>query len=227
MEKIIRDELEKNRNIKVLDTDTFDFRCTCCGACCRNREDILLSAYDVMRIQKHLRIGFIEMLEKYCELYVGRPSGLPIIRIRPRGKKKICPFLIRNKCEIHEVKPTVCALYPVGRVTKLNEDSGNGEVLYFVQETGCGAKDVRNNLQEWVRNCITEYDEKCGVLWSEMLHTVYNCISGLEGQISDDIYSYLAQIMYCGYENAEDFAEEITSRIDQIKELEKKINGEH
>ena len=27
--------------------------------------------------------------------------------------------------------------------------------------------------------------------------------------------------------NAEDFAEEITSRIDQIKELEKKMNGEH
>ena len=227
MEKIIRDELEKNRNIKVLDTDTFDFRCTCCGACCRNREDILLSAYDVMRIQKHLGISFIELLEKYCELYVGRPSGLPIIRIRPRGEKKICPFLVRNKCEIHEVKPTVCALYPVGRVTKLNKDSGIGEVVYFVQETDCGAKDVRNNLQEWVRNRITEYDEKCGVLWGEMLRIVHSCISGLEGQISDDTYSYLAQIMYCGYEAVEDFAVEITSRIEQIKTLAEIINGNH
>ena len=66
-------------------------------------------------------------------------------------------------------------------------------VVYFVQETDCGAKDVRNNLQEWVRNRITEYDEKCGVLWGEMLRIVHSCISGLEGQISDDTYSYLAR----------------------------------
>ena len=108
MEKIIRDELEKNRNMKVLDTDTFDFRCTCCGVCCRNREDILLSAYDVMRIQKHLGISFIELLEKYCELYVGRPSGRQIIRLRSSGGNKRCPLLVRNKSERHEVKRTVC-----------------------------------------------------------------------------------------------------------------------
>lgn len=54
-----------------------------------------------------------------------------------------------------------------------------------------------------------------------------SCILSLVGQISDDIYSYLAQIMYCGYENAEDFAEEITARIDQIIDLEKKMNGVH
>ena len=38
------------------DEDSFDFRCTCCGACCRNREDILLNAYDVIRIQKYLKM---------------------------------------------------------------------------------------------------------------------------------------------------------------------------
>ena len=100
-------------------------------------------------------------------------------------------------------------------------------VVYFVQETDCGAKAVRNNLQEWVRNRITEYDEKCGVLWGEMLRIVHSCISGLEGQISDDTYSYLAQIMYCGYEAVEDFAVEITSRIEQIKTLAEIINGNH
>ena len=85
-------------------------------------------------------------------------------------------------------------------------------VVYFVQETDCGAK---------------EYDEKCGVLWGEMLRIVHSCISGLEGKLSDDTYSYLAQIMYFGYEAAEDFAVEITSRIEQIKTLAEIINGNH
>ena len=227
MEKIIRDAIEKSRNTKLLDTDTFDFRCTCCGACCRNREDIVMSGYDVMRIQNYLGIDFTELLEKYCELYVGRPSGIPLLRIKPKGAKKICPFLFRSKCRIHEVKPTVCALFPVGRATAFVRESGRPEVMYFVQQTNCGAKDVSNNLQEWVRGCISEYDEKCGMLWNQMLRAVLAFISGIKGEISGDTYSYVVQIMYCGYENAEDFAEEITSRIDQIKELEKKMNGEH
>ena len=168
-----------------------------------------------------------ELLEKYCELYVGRPSGIPLLRIKPKGAKKICPFLFRSKCKIHEVKPTVCALFPVGRATAFDKESGKPEVMYFVQQTNCGAKDVSNNLQEWIRGCISEYDEKCGMLWNQMLRAVLAFISGIKGEISGDTYSCLVQIMYCGYENAEDFAEEITSRIDQIKELEKKMNGKH
>ena len=227
MEKIIRDELEKNRNMELLDTETFYFRCTCCGACCRKREDIVLNGYDVMRIQKYLGIDFMRLLNDYCELYVGRPSGIPVLRIKPKGAKKICPFLFRSKCKIHEVKPTVCALFPVGRATAFDKESGKPEVMYFVQQTNCGAKDVSNNLQEWVRGCISEYDEKCGMLWNQMLRAVLAFISDIKGEISGDTYSCLVQIMYCGYENAEDFAEEITSRIDQIKELEKKMNGKH
>ena len=96
MEKIIRDELEKNRNMELLDTETFYFRCTCCGACCREREDIVLNGYDVMRIQKYLGIDFMRLLNAYCELYVGRPSGIPLLRIKPKGAKKICPFLFRS-----------------------------------------------------------------------------------------------------------------------------------
>ena len=128
MEKIIRDELEKNRNMELLDTETFYFRCTCCGACCREREDIVLNGYDVMRIQKYLGIDFMRLLNDYCELYVGRPSGIPVLRIKPKGAKKICPFLLRSKCRIHEVKPTVCALFPVGRVTAFDRESGRPEV---------------------------------------------------------------------------------------------------
>ena len=47
-----------------------------------------MSGYDVMRIQNHLGIDFTELLEKYCELYVGRPSGIPLLRIKPKGQRR-------------------------------------------------------------------------------------------------------------------------------------------
>lgn len=223
MDEMIRKELEKKANIKVVEGDTFDFRCTCCGACCRYREDILLSAYDVMRIQKYLGIDFQTLLEKYCELYLGSTSKLPIIRIKPKGDKRTCPFLYKNKCVIHEVKPMVCALFPVGRVTKLDQENGKPEMMYFVQQIDCGAKDIRNNLQDWVSNCVTDYDEQCGMLWHEMLITVHEVMSSTDGKISNTLFSYLVQIMYVGYEKVEDFAEEVAERIKQLNKLKKTL----
>lgn len=32
------------------------FRCDGCGECCKNREDIILNAYDIFRIRKKLSI---------------------------------------------------------------------------------------------------------------------------------------------------------------------------
>lgn len=223
MDEMIRKELEKNMNIKVIEGETFDFRCTCCGACCRHREDILLSAYDVMRIQKYLGIDFKRLLNEYCELYLGRTSKLPIVRIQPKGDKRICPFLYRNKCRIHEVKPIICALFPVGRVTTINKESGKPEMMYFAQQADCGAKDVQNNLKEWVSNCITEYDEKCGMLWHELLSTVNEIVSITEGNIPNMLYSYLAEVMYVGYDKVEDFIEEIEERIEQLNKLKNAI----
>ena len=103
--------------------ETFQFHCTQCGECCVNREDILLNPRDMYKIARYLKMEPRDVLEKYCETYIGETSRMPIIRLLPIGKIKRCPFLKNCKCEIHEAKPSVCAIYPLGRYTKHNPET--------------------------------------------------------------------------------------------------------
>lgn len=98
--------------------DTFRFHCTMCGRCCINREDILLTPRDMYRMAKELEITSREFFDRYCETYLGGDSRMPVVRLKPRGSVQRCPLLKDRKCSVHRAKPTVCALFPIGAVSK-------------------------------------------------------------------------------------------------------------
>ena len=81
--------------------DTFRFRCTECGKCCKQREDILLTPYDLNRIARYLDIEVGKVIQDYCVWYVGKSSRLPVVAMDMRGSEQKCPFLERRKCKIH------------------------------------------------------------------------------------------------------------------------------
>ena len=103
-----RNELMKcYENMKIGIDEPFKFHCTQCGKCCLHRDDILLNAKDLFQIARHFQLSPREVLEQYCETYIGHDSRLPIVRLKSRGSVKRCVFLKDRKCSIHEVKPTV------------------------------------------------------------------------------------------------------------------------
>lgn len=79
-----------------------------------------------------------QIIQMYCEIYIGPTSNIPIVRIR--FENGVCSFLKNNRCTIHAFKPSVCKLYPLGR--GMEGESGN--VFYFNQDVSCGGK--RHNL---------------------------------------------------------------------------------
>ena len=121
----------------LLERDTqFRFACAGCGNCCRGREDIVLSGYDLWRIAARLRLPPQIVARGYCRSSIGRVSHLPVLRLAPvKENRNNCPFLTENHCAIHEAEPLVCALYPLAQ-----EISRAGEVHYFLQPTGCGGQ---------------------------------------------------------------------------------------
>jgi len=114
--------------------DTFTFGCSRCGKCCRNQEDILLTPLDLFKMAKYLNISIKSLLEECCEVYVGESSKLPVVRIKPREYRNTCPFATKGGCRIHAVKPAVCALFPLGRMTHAETN----EFSYFLQPATCG-----------------------------------------------------------------------------------------
>ncbi|MBD5161309.1 MAG: YkgJ family cysteine cluster protein [Oscillibacter sp.] len=116
----------------LLDLDsTFQFKCRKCGKCCKNQDTILFSALDVFRIAKKLEISPDAVIKRYTEVYIGSQSRIPLVHLLMQGKKNACPFLTEEgRCSIHDVKPTVCRLYPLGRVVypANNQTTGMGRV---------------------------------------------------------------------------------------------------
>lgn len=197
--------------------DTFRFGCDCCGECCKNRGDILLNGYDIMRLQEYLDISLQELLFTHCELYIGNTSGLPVVRLRTEAR---CPFLLHKKCYVQDAKPAVCALFPLGRIY-------DGEqIRYFLQESRCGTGMEEHTLQEWLEPLGSE-SEKCCILWGSLLKEGVMAMKQIKeenGDIVEAIQDLMVTLMYDSYDSKEDPARQIQERIDIARELPKKVS---
>lgn len=109
--------------------DTFRFHCTQCGKCCINREDILMSPQDVFKAAQALQMTPHDFVQLYCECYLGSSSRMPIVRLQPRGSIKRCPLLKDRKCMIHDAKPAVCAMFPLGRAIRIDKEDAEKDEL--------------------------------------------------------------------------------------------------
>ena len=119
--------------------EAFSFACAGCGGCCRGREDIVLSGFDLWRIAARLRLPPQTVARAFCRASIGPVSHLPVLRLAPvKEERNNCPFLTEDHCAIHDAEPLVCALYPLAQ-----EISREGEVSYFLQPTGCGGSAYR------------------------------------------------------------------------------------
>ena len=106
--------------------------CKTCGKCCHNRGDLILTPYDVFTIAKHLGREPKQIIEHYCKICIGKNSGLPIARVSPLPPSDVCPFLRGKRCGIHSAKPVVCSVYPLARITALDDEQPK-----FLRATRC------------------------------------------------------------------------------------------
>ena len=126
--------------------EAFEFACAGCGGCCRGREDIVLSGYDLWRIAARLRLPPRTVARAFCRQSIGPVSHLPVLRLAPvKEEGNNCPFLTGSQCAIHDAEPLVCALYPLAQ-----EISRAGEVRYFLQPTGCGGRVQQARVEDYL-----------------------------------------------------------------------------
>lgn len=104
------------REVPLLRRDEgFSFACAGCGDCCRGREDIVLSGFDLWRIAARLRLPPRTVARAFCKASIGAVSHLPVLRLAPvREEGNNCPFLTHSRCAIHDAEPLVCGALPAG-----------------------------------------------------------------------------------------------------------------
>ena len=183
----------------------FSFACNGCGDCCRGREDIVLSGFDLWRIAARLRLSPQIVARGFCRASIGTVSHLPVLRLAPvKENRNNCPFLTENHCAIHDAEPLVCALYPLAQ-----EISRDGQVSYFLQPTGCGGQVIEARVEDY----LTRYDvparEATDVRWAETCMALEDTVEQLEAVLSPVLVrrmqAKLWQALYFDYDFAQPF----------------------
>ena len=132
-------EHEQKYAVRVTPSDKIRFRCTLCGACCRNvKETVPVDCKDAFYLTKHLRdLGMDiycvdQFLEQYAEPALLDECGFFVYFLKSVGEDNSCIFLKDNRCSVQEAKPLACRLYPF--MVDPNE-SGSFSYLYSTERT--------------------------------------------------------------------------------------------
>ena len=210
--------------------DTFRFHCTMCGRCCINREDILLTPRDIYRMAKELEITPQELFERYCENYLGGDSRMPIVRLKPRGSVQRCPLLKDRKCSVHQAKPTVCALFPIGRCGKTDrqskrapEDFENAQIEYIFSNPGCGDGSETHTVREWLHDFNLSEEDDFFRKWNQALIKLSITFREMEKKTDEELMSLIWSatfvVLYLHYDMEKPFFPQFEENAEKILTL--------
>ena len=221
MDERLKEIVDNLETMKIGVDETFKFHCTMCSKCCINREDILLSPRDIYNISKELGIKPEELFERYCEVYVEPDSRVPIVRLKPRGSVKRCPLLKNRKCMVHKAKPTVCAMFPLGRcIVAANPEEGlkdisKGQFQYIFNNPGCGDASETHTAREYLESFGIPVEDNFFLKWQQAVLDMGNFFRKIEKTVSNETMELIWRAAFIGlylhYETEKDFMPQFES----------------
>ena len=128
-----------------------------------------------------------EVVDAYTETYISRNSCIPIVHLLSNGPKGACPLLSADgRCSVHDCKPTVCALFPLGRVAINRTDDqapGEGEmptIKYILNDHSCGSAKTVNTVRSWLAKFGIPEQDEFYLLWNKVRMSLTPAVMKLE-----------------------------------------------
>ena len=128
------------------------FGCVGCHKCCTGMgESIVLDPFDVFNLTAGTGKSFEQLLEAELEMNIVDGLTLPNINMK-NGK---CSFLREGRCCVHDFRPGICRMFPLGRY--YNEEG----FKYFLQVHECPVNNKgKIKVKKWIGyQNINEYEE--------------------------------------------------------------------
>lgn len=225
------DQLEQN--LLGLDAE-FRFKCRRCGKCCIHQDMVLFNTRDIYNIARKKGMTMQQVIEAYTEIYIGRNSHLPIVHLLSSGPKGACPLLENGRCSVHDCKPTVCALFPLGRVVvgkKIGEpieDLSEVQVKYILNDHSCGSSAEIRTVRSWLAQFGIPEQDEFYLLWNKVVMSLLLAVRKLEAeQVSEPVlnlfWETLFQILYLDYDTSCDFLPQFQAAADKLRSLSEAI----
>lgn len=216
MDQRLQSILEHYESLKIGLDEPFSFHCKQCGKCCIHREDILLNPNDLYRLSKYLGLQPQEIVEQYCETYIGETSRMPVVRLLPRGSVRRCPFLKNQKCSVHAAKPVVCAMYPIGRSILFGQQAAEApdeaavpKIQYLLSKTSCKNGSETHTVREVLDSFGIPVEDPFFLAWNQLLLQLRVQVQLLEEAKQDKalqrLWNMILLLMYQNYDTAKAF----------------------
>lgn len=235
----IREQLEQAKSPEemeeyMLDLDSeFWFKCRWCGKCCKNQDTILFNARDIYNIAKKLGKTTIQVIKECAEVYIGNSSRLPMVHMVPVGRQRRCPLLLDDgRCSVHDCKPTVCALYPLGRVAIFDgvKDADaeitkeNIRVKYIINDYTCGSAKKHNTVSSWLAQFQIPEEDEFFLRWNEVLVNLCAAVRKLEKNGCSErplqmLWDAIFYRLYVDFDTKQDFMPQFEQAAEQLLKL--------
>lgn len=198
--------------------------CEGCHACCTGMgNSVKLDPYDVYLLQKGLKKEFSALLEEgSVELNV--VDGVILPNLKMAGEEERCVFLDgQGRCGIHESRPGICRLFPLGRYYE------KGDFKYFLQVGECKAANrSKVKVEKWIDTPrqSQNHDFICG--WHELLKQIEEAVDkegkGMDLEVGKRLNLLLLQHFYLmPYALEEDFYRQFEIRAKSYREANRDV----
>ncbi|MDO4275076.1 MAG: YkgJ family cysteine cluster protein [Eubacteriales bacterium] len=221
-------EMDEYLKMRIGVDEPFKFHCTQCGECCfnRNKEAILITAKDIFNISKSQGLTPVEAVKNYGLAYIGSESRLPIVRLKTVGLLQQCVLLKDNKCSVHDSKPAVCAMFPIGRMLNLNPEEFDGrkhKIEYLYVNPECGDDTETHTAREWLYRFGISLEDTFFVEWSQMISKLTPILQKAEKEFSEimmkDLWDAIFSLLYLNYDIRQSFDSQFHSNSEKLMEL--------
>ena len=213
------DEISDGKKYSINDMVKADCDdCKGCSACCHGMgSSIVLDPLDVHRLMSHFQTRFEVLLEDKIELNIVDGVILPNLKMNTQAEGEPCVFLdAEGRCSIHEDRPGICRIFPLGRVYEDNSFS------YILQIHECQkANRSKVKVSKWIDTPDLKKNQQFITDWHYFLKAAQaRLAAGGEEELIKRIAMQILQYFYIEpYHTDCDFYEQFDKRLIQMKKL--------
>jgi Predicted Fe-S-cluster oxidoreductase len=199
--------------------DLVEASCNGCkgnSTCCHGMGiSIILDPYDIYRLTTNLNKTFEELLADKVELNMIDGAILPNLKMV--GETEGCAFLMDNgKCSIHEHRPGICRIFPLGRVYE------NNDFKYFLQVNECqNSSKTLSKISNWIDTPEPEQNKQFLIDWHYFLNDVESIVrSTQDEQLIKQLVMYILNQFYVkSFDKEASFYTQFNERFKKAKEI--------
>ena len=136
---------------------------------------------------------------------------------------------------VHKAKPTVCAMYPLGRCIELTQETMNRietadiKPQFILNKVECGDNSQEHTVRDWLDSFNIPVVDQYYICWQRIAMHASRVIKSVEDSWTtrgvNMLLTLVFSVLYLGYDMKEEFEPQFTERADELHGILSKIES--